>query len=91
MSLIGYIIFNTKENYMKGSTKMNNKRDNLQNLKVAHIDGKKCIGCGSCKRNCEYGAIFRGKEYYIINIELCVGCKVCATKCPADAITYIDK
>lgn len=62
--------------------------NNIQKQYTAHIDGTKCIGCGSCKRNCESEAIFRGKEYYVVNEEKCVGCKVCGTICPADAITY---
>ncbi|MBE6034679.1 MAG: 4Fe-4S dicluster domain-containing protein [Clostridiales bacterium] len=61
---------------------------NKKNHQVAHIDGTKCIGCGSCKRNCKFGAIFRGKEFYIVDAEKCVGCKVCGGKCPAEAISY---
>ncbi len=70
---------------------MKNQTNESQNKIIANIDGTKCIGCGSCKRNCEYGAIFRGKEFYIVDEQKCTGCKVCSTKCPADAISYISK
>ncbi len=74
---------------MEGSINMiSEENKNIQKKEVAHIDEKKCIGCGSCKRNCEFEAIVRGKDYYIVNEEKCVSCKVCASKCPADAITY---
>ncbi|QAT43044.1 4Fe-4S dicluster domain-containing protein [Aminipila luticellarii] len=55
---------------------------------VANIDGTKCIGCGGCKRNCKFGAISRGKEYYIVDGEKCTGCRVCVEVCPAEAISY---
>lgn len=68
---------------------INNKVKTIPKQSIAHIDGTKCIGCGGCKRNCEYGAIFRGQEFYIVDEQKCQGCKVCSTICPADAITYI--
>lgn len=61
------------------------------NKKKAYIDGNLCIGCGGCKRNCKFDAIYRGNEYYIINQEKCTGCEKCFKMCPADAITMQEK
>ncbi|MFV0516484.1 MAG: DUF362 domain-containing protein [Aminipila sp.] len=70
---------------------MEDNRTSLNKKQVAFIDGKKCVGCGSCKRNCPEDAINRGSEFYIVNKDKCVGCGICITKCPADAISYLNK
>jgi len=58
----------------------------MKDIKKAYIHGDKCIGCGGCKRNCKFDAIYRGKSYYIIEREKCTACQACYKMCPADAI-----
>lgn len=52
----------------------------------AAIDQEKCIRCGLCEENCNFGAI---KEFSIGEFE-CEGCGVCVEICPVQAITMID-
>ena len=49
----------------------------------AVIDQEKCIRCGLCEENCNFGAI---KDFSIGEFE-CEGCGVCVEICPVQAIT----
>ncbi len=49
----------------------------------AVIDQKKCIRCGLCEENCNFGAI---KDFSIGEFE-CEGCGVCVEICPVQAIS----
>lgn len=50
------------------------------------VDKNKCIGCGICVANCDFGApvIKNGKAE--INKEKCVGCAMCIAVCPQKAV-----
>ena len=52
----------------------------------AVIDQGKCIRCGLCEENCNFGAI---KDFSIGEFE-CEGCGVCVEICPVNAITMQD-
>ena len=52
----------------------------------AVIDQEKCIRCGLCEENCNFGAI---KDFSISEFE-CEGCGLCVEICPVQAITMID-
>ena len=52
----------------------------------AVIDQEKCIRCGLCEGNCNFGAI---KDFSIGEFE-CEGCGVCVEICPVQAITMQD-
>lgn len=52
----------------------------------AVIDQKKCIHCGLCEENCNFGAI---KDFSIGEFE-CEGCGVCVEICLVQAITMTD-
>ena len=53
---------------------------------VAEINRDACIGCGMCKRNCEFGAIAgEPRKPHVVNAA-CTGCGVCASKCPKKCI-----
>jgi MinD superfamily P-loop ATPase len=52
----------------------------------AVIDQGKCIRCGLCEENCNFGAI---KDFSIGEFE-CEGCGVCVAICPVQAITMQD-
>ncbi len=58
----------------------------------AEVDSSRCVGCGICEEQCEFGApsleigeagLFVSK----INKILCKGCGVCAVSCPSRAIS----
>lgn len=51
-----------------------------------HVDQEKCVGCGSCRKNCAHGAISIENRKASINHDLCVGCGRCIGVCPMDAV-----
>lgn len=48
-----------------------------------------CLGCGSCKNVCEYGAIRIENGIAVINEEKCVACLKCIGVCPKHIIQLI--
>lgn len=50
------------------------------------ISQRKCIGCGSCAKNCAHGAITLAERKASINHDRCVGCGRCIGVCPVDAV-----
>ncbi len=57
------------------------------NAGTPYVNGKKCIGCGSCIKICAHGApaITDGKAS--IDESKCVGCARCLAVCPTDAVS----
>ena len=49
------------------------------------VDGKKCVACGACVRDCPVDAITLG-EVASIDSGKCVGCAHCIAICPQGAI-----
>ena len=56
------------------------------------LNMEKCIGCGTCCRNCPAKAIemveVNGKKYPQINLGKCVFCYQCIDTCPKKAIEH---
>ena len=54
---------------------------------IAEIDRERCIGCGLCKRQCQFESIVGEikKPHEVLNA--CTGCGKCAEKCPKKCIT----
>ena len=50
------------------------------------ILGKRCIGCGACKKICAHQAILIQERVASIDHQLCVGCGRCIGVCPKDAV-----
>ena len=48
---------------------------------------KACIGCGRCKKECQYDAIVVENGYARIQPDKCVRCGSCAAVCPCNCIT----
>lgn len=58
-----------------------------QDLLIAEVNEKLCMGCQRCEKLCHYEAIKVNEEGIARVIELkCKGCGVCVTSCPARAI-----
>lgn len=51
-----------------------------------HVSQDKCIGCGTCLRNCAHDAITITNHKASIDHEKCVGCGRCIGVCPMDAV-----
>ncbi len=59
----------------------------VEKLTHAVVDNEKCLGCGSCVKECPNGAITLD-ENGIANVDKdkCTGCKKCVKACPIEAI-----
>lgn len=55
--------------------------------KLAYVDRKRCVSCGTCVQRCPRAAItvWRGC-YAVVDCTRCVGCGNCARECPANCI-----
>lgn len=51
-----------------------------------HISHSKCIGCGTCAKNCAHSAITLTDRKATIDHSKCVGCGMCIGVCPMDAV-----
>ena len=51
------------------------------------VCSKACIGCGRCKKECQYDAIVVENGYARILPDKCVRCGSCAAVCPCNCIT----
>ncbi len=51
------------------------------------VCAKACIGCGRCKRECQYDAITVENGFARIDPEKCTRCGACAAVCPCHCIT----
>ncbi len=56
--------------------------------RVAVVNERRCIACGTCERVCPYGAIEVNKEKMLaeVNAGLCKGCGSCAAACWSAAV-----
>ena len=57
------------------------------NRKIAEINKDECIGCGMCKRQCQFEAIVGEVKQPHVVTNACTGCGKCAEKCPKKCIT----
>jgi ferredoxin len=56
----------------------------------ANVDRKYCVACGSCMKECPFGAInVINGVYAEVNKDKCVGCSKCVLVCPASTIEII--
>ena len=51
------------------------------------VNLSKCVGCGVCVNNCDFGAISLDDKRAIIDPKKCKGCAMCIAVCPKKAIT----
>ncbi len=51
-----------------------------------HVITERCVGCGSCKKDCAHNAITITDKKASIDHSKCVGCGRCIGRCPVDAV-----
>lgn len=51
-----------------------------------HVSHSKCVGCGTCIKNCAHDAITLKDHKATIDHNKCVGCGRCIGVCPMDAV-----
>jgi len=61
------------------------KCTNFYGMPKAEIDTMLCISCGTCQKNCRFGAI-SNENSYVVDPFSCEGCGVCEAICPAGAV-----
>ena len=62
----------------------------MHNAGKPYVKESKCIGCGSCIRNCAHSAITITDKKASINTDKCLGCGRCVGVCPVDAIKTLN-
>jgi len=63
-----------------------NKTKKISTTEKPIIDYKKCIGCGLCVENCQFGALRMENNKPVLNDFICEGCGACEILCPQKAI-----
>jgi NAD-dependent dihydropyrimidine dehydrogenase PreA subunit len=60
---------------------------------IARVDWNLCLGCKSCMRQCQFGALFYSHQLARVYIDplRCFGCGVCRAGCEQNAITLIPR
>ncbi len=59
----------------------------VEKLTHAVVDNEKCLGCGSCIKECPNGAIALDENGIAsVDKDKCTGCKRCVKACPIEAI-----
>lgn len=62
-------------------------KDNLMMTPYrAMVNQEKCVGCKSCQKKCQFGALRLKDGLMGVDMDLCWGCGVCRQACPKDAI-----
>ena len=52
-----------------------------------HVETERCVGCGSCQKDCAHSAITITNRKASIDHSKCVGCGRCIGRCPVDAVS----
>ncbi len=55
------------------------------------LDEDACIGCETCLKRCQMGALEMNGEKAALKPERCIGCGLCVSTCPAEALTLVRK
>ena len=54
---------------------------------LAEVDEERCIGCQTCRRFCQFGALKLQGNVMSVITGLCMGCGVCVSKCQQEALS----
>lgn len=60
---------------------------------VASVSNDKCVGCGKCPEQCQFGAIRLDRKLGKVTTmpARCMGCGICRSVCPTDAIEMVER
>jgi ferredoxin len=58
---------------------------------VIYVDHARCVGCGTCVKACEEGAICLENGVAVIDQSLCSECGLCLSACPNQAILSVSE
>ena len=54
---------------------------------VCEVDAAACVGCGICKKNCQFSAITIVEQSAKVDHDACMGCGVCTSFCPEKTLS----
>ncbi len=59
---------------------------------VVEVNYDDCIGCGTCVKRCQFGAIkLDDNNRSIVDIKTCFGCGLCTETCEQNALKLVDR
>jgi MinD superfamily P-loop ATPase len=62
------------------------ERQEFAGMEAALIDPIRCTACGGCSDFCQFDAIGKDGDTYVVRTDQCEGCGVCQLICPSEAI-----
>jgi len=66
------------------------ERSNVMDRRILW-NGKKCVHCGRCARECKAGVFIKTGDRIAIDVTKCTSCGICAKACPKGALELIPR
>lgn len=69
------------------------KNSAIEGYYVISVDNDKCVGCGDCEAQCQFGVMNLDKRLGKITTmpTLCMGCGICRSVCPTGALKMVPR
>ena len=69
------------------------KNSAIEGYYVISVNNDKCVGCGDCEAQCQFGVLNLDKRLGKITTmpSLCMGCGICRSVCPTGALEMVPR